>query len=138
MRTLAAQEHPVLIDDLVAAAFDVDGLSVEERIGDGFAPALQNSSESCPGNSHLTAGLFVRHIQKIGKPDCLAFIDRQADLFQFVEGDSARFEIADLRINGYDSIFLWSQDDPPLMSIYSLLDVSLDSLRALVKIFFDR
>ena len=57
---------PHQIYQLVITAFDIDGFAVNQGIRDRLPGALYDSAEGCPGNSHVPAGLLMRHSQQIG------------------------------------------------------------------------
>ncbi len=60
----------------------------------------------------------MRHPQKISKPNRLKLIHSHLYLFQMDHGDSAGFEIADLRVNLYYAIFLRAYHISSVISIY--------------------
>jgi hypothetical protein len=99
-------ENPSLINDTIIAAFDIDRLSIDQRIGNNLSAVLDDSSECGPRDTHAFSGLFVRHAEQVGEPNGFTLINGQAHLFQLHHRNTPGLKITDRRIKGDPSVFL--------------------------------
>ena len=93
----------------VIAAFDIDRLTIDQRIGNRMPGALDNASKGCPGNAHPFARILMGQALQISQADCFPLINRQINFVQFQKRYAAGLEIADIGVESNDSVFLWSR-----------------------------
>ena len=109
--TVLAIKKSHALNQLVIAAFDIDGFAVNQGVSNRLPGTLDDSAEGCPGYSHVPAGLLMGHSQQIGKSNGLALIDSQANLLQIKHGNASGLEVANFRIKGDPAFFLWSDHE---------------------------
>jgi hypothetical protein len=85
------------INHFEVTALDIDGLAVDDGIGNCLAGPLDNAAESGARNPHAPSGVFVRQALKVGESNRLALIHRQPHLVEVQHGNAARLEITGVR-----------------------------------------
>jgi hypothetical protein len=98
-------------DQLIIAAFDINGFAVDQGVGNCLPGTLDDSAEGSPGYSHVPAGLLMGQAQQIGQPDSLTLVDSQANLLQIEHGNASGLKVAYFRFKGHPAFFLWSDHE---------------------------
>jgi hypothetical protein len=90
------------------SAFDLEGLSVGQRVGDLTVGGHQDAAEGRTRNAHPLGGLFLIEPFQVGQPDRFELIERENDLDQFARWNPCRMENGGDWRSGYPAATLWS------------------------------
>jgi hypothetical protein len=93
---------------LVITALQKDGLAMDEGFRDNSASPLDDTTKGGSRHAHPCAGLFLGQTLQISQTQGFHLIDGQTHLLYLPQRNPPGFEIADGRIAGDETIFLWS------------------------------
>ncbi len=82
---------------LVVAAFDSQGRTVDQRLGDGFTRFGKNSAERVAGYAHPNGCGFHVQALEVGETNRLQPLDGKTDLGEVPHWDALRLKIGCLR-----------------------------------------
>jgi hypothetical protein len=63
LAAIIAVKYSRCADYFVTTAFNINGFAVNQRIRNRFTSPLNNPTECCPGNAHVSTGILMGHSQ---------------------------------------------------------------------------
>ena len=90
------------------AAFDAEGFSVDEGVGDFFMRGVDDAAEGLARDVHAVGGVLLVQAFVVGQTHGFEFVVGEDDFFERGQGDALRLKEAAARHPADLTIVLWS------------------------------